>query len=266
MTDLAGGNSEPKKGLGNEQWRWLYELFLRPRKIFSEIAGKENRAWLKPMLVLSILTLLLSLAGGPARLTNAQMNVGEMPEDFPYWSEDQQNQYFEGQAEMQGPLVIYVFPLVVSLAALWLGWFLLGNILHLLMTLKGSQQPQGAYLNLAAWSALPFAIRSVVQIIALLATREVISNPGLSGFITAGEDAGAGLTLLRILLGMVDIYSLWFAALVWIGAPIISRLKQEKTWWITVVALVIFVILASLPDFAVAQIGGLGSIRPYLFF
>jgi len=264
MTEIKGVKSNPISKSGEGKWQWFYRIFLKPRQVFSEMAAKEKRVWLRPMLVLSILVVILSLAGGPARLRNMNMSMTEMPEDFPYWSEEQQNQYFQGQAEMQGPMFVYVIPVLISLVSLWLGWFLLGNILHLMMTFKGSRQSQGNYLDLVAWSAVPFAIRCLVQTISLIATRQVIDDPGLSGFLDAGDNAG--LAFVRILLGLLDIYSLGFVVLLWIGTPILSGLKPGKTWWVTVLAVVIFIILASLPSFAVGQLRGLGSIRPYLFF
>jgi membrane protein insertase Oxa1/YidC/SpoIIIJ len=264
MTEIEGVKKKPLHKLGEGQWQWFYRIFIKPRQVFSEVAVKEKRVWLRPMLVLSILVLILTLAGGPARIRNTQMGMNEMPEDFPYWSEEQQNQYFQGQAEMQGPMFIYIFPILLSLVSLWLGWFLLGNILHLMMTFKGSRQTQGNYLDLVAWAAIPFAIRSLVQIISLLTTRQVIDEPGFSGFIGAAESGG--LAFLKAVLGKLDIYSLGFVLLLWIGAPIVSGLKPEKTWWVTILGVVIFLALASLPSFVASQLQGLGSIRPYLFF
>jgi hypothetical protein len=264
MAVLAEHKTGPKIKWGEGRWDWFYRIFIKPKQVFKEIVEGDGRVWLRPMVVLIILTLILSLAGGPARLMNAQMGMNEMPEDFPYWSEEQQNQYFQGQAEMLSPLFIYIFPALISLAGLWLGWFLLGNILHLMMTFKGSRQAQSAYLNLAAWAAMPFAIRCLVQTVALLATRQVIDDPGLSGFLEPG--GSAGLALLNVLLGMVDIYALAFVVLLWIGAPVISGLRPEKTWWVTILAILVFVLLASLPSFAVSQLSGLGSIQPYMFF
>lgn len=257
----VGESRVEDKKVAKDPWNWFLDIFIHPKQVFSAIASTEKGVWLKPMLVLTVLVLILSVAAGPARLQNAQMGLGQPPEDFQYWSEEQQNQFFEGQQAMQSPLFIYIFPLIGSLIGLWVGWFALGSILHLLMTFAGSRQPQGAYLNLTAWAAVPFALRSLIQIIAVATTRQVISSPGLSGFITAGQSGG--LDLLRTLLGMVDIYAIGFAILLFIGAPIVSGLKVEKSRWVTAVALVIFVILAALPGFFVGQFSGLGTIRPF---
>ena len=150
------------------RWDWIPRLFVQLRRVLGRLAEIDGRAWFKPMLVLTVLVVLLSVLGGGARLRAAQMNMVQPPEDFQYWSEEQQNQFFESQAAIQGPLFIYIFPLLGAIAGLWAGWFLLGSMLHLLMTLKGSRQPQVVYLNLVAWAALPFIIRSLVQLVAVI--------------------------------------------------------------------------------------------------
>ncbi len=264
MTVSTGGKTTQKKWLGNGKWGWFHRIFYHPGRVFSEMAEVENQTWLKPMLILTIMVILLSLISGPARLNQAQMNLSQPPDDFIYWSEEQQTQFFESQAAMQGPLFIYIFPLLGSLAGLWLGWFILGSIMHLLMTFKGSRQPQESYLNLVAWSALPFAVRSLVQIIAVLTTQRVIENPGLSGFIA--NVSGNWQILLQILLGLVDIYALGFLALLILGAPHISGLKNGKALWMAVLAVGIFIALISLPQLLLKQLGGMGTIRPFFFF
>lgn len=245
-------------------WKWLYQIFVRPKQIFSSVSERESRAWSKPMLILSVLVILLSVAGGPARKLDAQMNVSLPPEDFQYWTEEQQSRFFQSQQAAQGTLFIYVFPLLSSLAGLWLGWFILASVLHLIMTFQGSHQPQVAYLNLVAWAALPFALRSIVQIAALLLTKRVINAPGLSGFIAEGTRGF--LAYLRILFSLFDLYSIGFIALLLLGSPIISGLKKNKAWWATLLSCLVLILLATLPEFLLMQLDSLGTIRPFLYF
>jgi len=246
-------------------WKMLLWIFLHPKRVFAATSGGKQRSWQIPMLLLTVFMVILSLIGGPVRLQQAQMNTGQPPEEFQYWTEEQQNQFFESQQAVQGPLFIYIFPLIGSLVQLWLGWFLFGSILHLLMTLKGSREPQSAYLHLVAWAAMPFSIRSFVQIVAIIITRQAIENPGFSGFIVNTMNKNA-LEYLRILLSMIDIYSLCFLALLIIGSPIISGLKPKKSVWMILAGSLAFLILASLPAFILAQLGGLGTIRPFILF
>ncbi len=263
MTVIADQQNKRGEMKNKIPWRWFLDIFIAPKKVFSAIKENERKLWVTPMLVLSGLLIILSLVSGTGRMINAQMSLSQPPADFQYWTAEQQTQFFEGQQAMQGPLFVYIFPLLGSLISFWLGWFVLGSVFHLLMTFKGSRQPQGAYLNMVAWAAVPFALRCLVQIIAALATHQVIDDPGLSGFVTAGS---SGLSLIRILLSFIDVYTLGFVALALIGAPIVSGLKKEKSLWIAILAIFIFVVLAVLPQFIVSQIDGLGTIQPFILF
>lgn len=249
------------KKLDRGSWAWFLEVFVHPKQLFTEIASVDKGVWFKPMLVLTALVFIFSIVAGPARLTNVQMNINQPSDDFQYWSEEEQNQFYEGQQAMQSPLFIYIFPLLGALIKLWLGWFLFGGVLYLLMTFIGSRQPQVAYQNLVAWAASPFILRYLIQIIYVLSKRQLIEAPGLSGFITAGQSGG--LDLLRTILELMDIYTIGFAALILIGVPIVSGLKTKKTLWVTAVGLVIFAILVIVPAFFASRFSGLGAIQPF---
>lgn len=264
MTAIAEQHKEQSETGKRIPWNWFLEIFVKPNNVFRAIKESDRKLWVIPMLVISVLLVILSLVGGPARLTNTQMSMSQPPSDFQYWTVEQQNQFFEGQQAMQGSLFIYIFPLLGSLIAFWAGWFILGSVFHLLMTLKGSRQPQLAYLNLIAWAAVPFALRCLVQIVAALVTRQVIDDPGLSGFVTMSESSM--LSLLRILLGFVDIYALGFVVLTLIGAPVVSGLKNQKSLWVAGLAIVIFLVLAIIPKFIAGQVDGLGTIQPFILF
>lgn len=245
-------------------WRYLLEIFYAPRRVFNDLANIEVNAWRIPMLLLTALIILAALAGGPARLQHTLMNLEQPPDDFLYWTPEQQNQFAEGQIAMQGPLFTVIFPMIGSLAGLWLGWFLLSSILHLLMTLKGSRQSREAYLNFVAWAAVPFALRSLVQSVALLSTRQEINYPGLSGLIS--QQAGGWQVYLGLVLELVDLYGIWFVILLLVGSPIISDLKTSKAISTALIALLIFIVLALIPGIVRTQLGGLGAVRPFIYF
>ncbi|MEE4194890.1 MAG: YIP1 family protein [Anaerolineae bacterium] len=248
----------------NNTWRWLYQVLIWPKRTFQAIAENGKGAWLIAMASISLVVIILSLVGGPARLRQIQMNQGELPQDFQYWSEDQQNQYFSGQQAVQKPLFIYILPLVSSLIKLWIGWFIFGSILHLLMTFKGSRHPQEYYLNLVAWASMPFLLRGLVQITHILITKNAITEPGLSGFL--GDAEGRLMDYVRVLLSLVDIYGIWFLALILIGSAPISGLKPVKAHWAVVWSSLIYIILASLPAFLIDQLSKIGTIQPFIMF
>jgi len=253
-------SNEPKKA----NRAFLVDIFIKPRRVFNRLAADQNHAWGIPMVLLTILVIFTSLAGGPAKVQHTAMNLSQPPEDFVYWTPEQQNQFYEGQVALQGPLFTVVFPMISSLVGLWLGWFLLSSILHLMMTLKGSRQRREIYFNFVAWASVPFALRALVQIVALLSTKQVIDDPGLSGLIS--QHAEGALAYLRLFLGLVDLYGIWFITLLIVGSPIISGLKPDKAISTALIACLLFIVLALIPGIIRLQLGGLSTARPFIFF
>ena len=184
-----------------------------------------------------------------------------LPPDFQYYSPEQQAQFQQAMAATSSPVFLYVFPALVALSRVWIGWLLVGGLLHLVMTLLGGRGDTGAAMNLVAWAALPFALRDIVRIIAMLASQQLIASPGLSGFAPASE--GFGPLFLVGLLGSVDIYLIWYSLLLVLGVRLgngISRVKALSA--VFLILILIFSAQAALVAFA-GQLGGLTIIRPF---
>ncbi len=257
--DTLENNEHPRR----LRFDWLLPLFYRPRRTLGEIAEQNHAVWLAPLLVLSVLVILSALVASPIRQQATQMG-SEIPPDFQYWSAEQQQQYMEAQANSSGILFTTIFPALISLLGLWVSWFLLGGILHLALTLTGSRSSSSAALNLAAWASLPLGLRLIVQSVAMLAQKQLIAGPGLSGFIAA--DATGVALYLRSMLSHVDIYFLWMVALLLIGAVIISGMRRTKAWITTLVAVILLLALQALPSFIGSQLSGLSSGGTGFFF
>jgi hypothetical protein len=247
-----------------QRYGWLAGAFLRPARTMRAVAGEEKAAWALPLLLLTALTIISILVAGPLRIQAAQNSVSEPPPNFQYMSPEQQEQYMQAQASMNGPVTAVVFPAIAAVIGVWLGWFLLGSILHLVLTLLGGRGASTSAYNLAAWASLPFAIRLIVQISAMLVTRQLINNPGLSGFVDA--TAAGALLYARALLRNVDIYLVWQVVLLWLGAAATSGLTRGKAFGGVLAAVLLILALAALPGFLAAQLGGLDVSRPFIFF
>jgi len=238
---------------------WLLPLFFRPRRTLKKVIEEDHAVWIAPILVLSILAIVVVLAGGQPRITQAQTNV-EMPQDFQYWSPEMQEEYMANQAKQTGPLYIYVFPAIGALAGVWISWFLLGSILHLAFTLSGSRSSNTSALNLVGWASLPFAIRYIVQTIAIITSKQLIASPGLSGFIAA--DGGGFMVFLRAMLAQIDLYLIWQVVLLMVGALPLTGLTRSKAWTSVLISVVIILALKALPALIGSQLGNL-STSPY---
>lgn len=243
---------------------WILPVLFRPGRALREVVREETSTWLAPLLLLSLLVIASALVAGPLRTQAALSTPPNLPVDFQYWSPEQQQQYMEANQPNTSFTFMYVFPAVAGLLAIWVGWFLLGAILHVILTLSGSRGSRGADFSLAGWSMLPLAVRMIVQIVYMLATHQMIARPGISGFMPT--DATGGMAFLTSLLSLIDLYLIWQFVLLVIGATAGSGLVRGRVAGAVALSLVVLLALQALPGFARAQLSGLTVNRPFFFF
>lgn len=249
MDTLTQQNSESRvKKLHLE---WIVPTFLHPRQTLSKIVEQEKPVWLTPLLVLSVLILIAGLVAGPIR-RDAIASGMNLPASFQYYSQDQQTEYLNAQVTRGSALFTFVFPIVGALLGTWIVWFLLGSVLHLSLTLAGSRAKSLHMYNLAAWTMLPLALREIVQIIAMLVSHTLISNTGLSGFVTGS----GGAAFLAGLLGQIDIFFIWELCLLFYGVLLLSKLAKLKAWGATTVTVLLVMVLAAVPHLVSSMLSG----------
>ncbi len=242
---------------------WLLPLFYRPHLTLQSVVQQNKPVWMAPLLVLSLLALLTTLASVPARLQQARMHAS-LPPEMEYYSPEQQAQFQQAISARQGVIFTFVLPAAGALAGLWIGWLLLGGMLHLGLTLAGSRSGSLASLNLAAWASLPLAIRYLIRGIYSLTTRRLITATGLSGLIASG---GSGFNAFSAaLLAMMDIYFIWQVILLLVGVLPMSGMAKPKAWAVTLTVIALVTLLRALPAFALSSMSGLSTSRPFFFF
>lgn len=238
--------------------KWVPELCLHPRRTLKTILEAETALWLTPMLVLTVLSVLSVLITGPARSQAAmQSMVQPNPEMQQYLSPEQLQQMQSGLSVSQGPLFIYGFPLISSLTSIWLGWLLMGGLLHLGLTLSGSRSSNRMTFNLTAWAALPLGVRLVIQTLAVLISGKPIAAPGLSGFIDA--TAGGGAAFFGALLSQVDIYLLWQLFLIGLGVIVMEGSYRKKSLAATALVAGLVIVIFAMPAFFGNLMGSMAS-------
>lgn len=231
---------------------WFFPVVIHPRTTMKEIAGQEKSVWLAPLLLLSLMMVILALVSGPASKIAIQKASAEMPQDFQYYTPEQQEQFLKAREGAVNPTFIYVIPAVSRVAIVWVSWFLLGGILYLVLTMMGSRTSSVAAFNLAAWSSIPIALRSLVQAVAILVTNRLISSPGLSGFAPGGVTGIA--SLFWVMMRSFDLFLIWQVILLGLGVIPLSKMSGKKAWGSVTLAVLIFIILISLPPFIGLQI------------
>jgi len=220
-------------------------MLFRPRRGFQEMASESRATWLTPMLLLSITAILVVLVAGYLKSRAALTGEVTLPPDWQFWTPEMQDNYMRAQQATQGPVFLYIMPMIGPLTGLWVGWLLLAALLHFASTLLGGRGSMQGALNIVAWASLPFAVRDILRIIFMLAAGHAIMSPGLSGFTSTPGFVSQLLTRL-------DIFLVWHVILLVMGFALTDGLPRPKA--VTGVVIVLMLVLL-----AQAGLGALGS-------
>jgi hypothetical protein len=194
---------------------WVLGVLIRPRQTLTRICAQTGSLWFTPLLILTITAILLVLVAGPIKKELAISGPVDLPENFEFLSPEDQAQFLQAMEATRGNVFIYGFPALTGIAGVWVGWLIVGGLVYLVLTVLGGRGATSSAMNLVAWASLPFAVRDIVRIIAILSTKRLIDDPGLSGFLTSADE---GFNLyLAALLALIDIYVIWHIALLVIG-------------------------------------------------
>ena len=199
------------------------------------------------------------------RIKTQAASAGEIsyPPDYQYYTPEQQAQYTQAIQSTQGPVFIYVLPILASLFGAWIGWLIIGGLIHLVTTLLGGRGSITLSLNIVAWASLPIAVRLFVQIIYLLITNNLIRNPGLSGFSLSGE-SGFPIFVNHI-LALIDIYLLWQIILLILGVRISTGLNPTKSIFGVLITIFIILLIQSGISYLGSMLGNMNITRPFFF-
>lgn len=253
--------SVPLKRPNGLPFHWVLPALLKPRQTFKEIAAQSRAVWLLPMLIYSLTSVAEVLASGWLKQMAALAGQITLPADFEYMTPEQQAQIMKAIEASSGPVFMYVFPVIAVLVKIWLGWLLVGGLIHLILTLLGGRGHTPSTMNIVAWASLPFAVRALVRAIALVSTRQLISSPGLAGFApTDGLDASLYLIAF---LSLIDIYVIWNIVLLVIGGREVSNLTAGKAWGGILVTILLLISVQALISFGLQKASGLTIIRPF---
>jgi hypothetical protein len=245
------------------RWRfdWLLPALFQPGHTFQRITAASPGLWLTPVAVLLLTALVRTLLAGSIKAAAAASGQVTLPPNFEFYTAEQQAQFMQAMSATSGPVFTYLLPAVMAVLGVFAIWLVVGWLLHLLLTLLGGRSSSGQILNVVAWASLPFAVRDLVRIVAMLNSQQLLEYPGLSGFAPAGE--GSGALYLAALLAFVDIYLLWHVLLLGRGARIASGLSRAKSWAAVLATVFALLLLRAVPALIAAQFSDLTVIRPF---
>jgi hypothetical protein len=258
MTDIVLTNKNRRF-----YFNWLTDILFRPRLAFKRISAVSSAVWITPLLVISCLVLLNTLVTSKLKYQVSQTSEITYPPDFQYYTPEQQAQYVEATQSTQGPVFVYVLPAISSLLGVWIGWLILGGIIHLVTTLFGGRGSTVMSMNIVAWASMPIAVRAFIQIIYMLFMKQLISNTGISGFSPAGD------SILILLIGqfmkLVDIYIIWQILLLIIGVRSSTSLSLSKSAIGVILTILVLLAMQSGWAYLVSLLGNLSITRPFFF-
>jgi hypothetical protein len=220
------------------------------------MASESRATWSTPMLLLTLTAPWSVIVGGYFRTRAAMMGEVVLPPGWEWWTPEMQNNFMQAQQATQGPVFMYIMPLVGSLAGLWLGWLAFAGLLHLGSTLFGGRGSMQNALSVVAWAYLPFALRDILRVIFMLIAGRTIGSPGLSGF-------AGGSGFLAQILERTDIFLVWNILLLVIGFSVVDGLPKGKSF--TNVLIVILLVLLAQAGLAMlgSGLGGSTVQRPF---
>lgn len=243
-------------------WAWIPRMFVKPRGTLAMVSEQEKAVWMAPVILLAVAVLVAVVVAAPIKRVNIQTGA-TIPDDFQWWSQDRQQQFLQAQQNLTSPTFMYLFPLISGLAGYLIFWLLCSSLLYLSLTLAGSRTSNQKVSNLIAWAMLSFVLREIVKTIAIIATKRLNENPGMSYLIA--NDAEGIMVWIKGMLRQVDFYASLFAVLVFLGAVPLSGLKANKAVLATAVALLLVLLLAGLPSVVSSALSGMGGSGFYYF-
>jgi hypothetical protein len=242
---------------------WLVEILYKPGQVFKRVSEEAESTWLTPLFVYTLTTLFLVILQGSIRQAAVLSGEIQYPTGFEFYTPEQQAQFLKALESTSSPVFTYVLPAIAQLAGIWLGWMIVGGLLHLTLTLLGGRGNTSISISLVAWSSVPFIIRDVVRILYVLVTDQLIQMPGISGFAPASETQFSGYATQ--FLSLVDIYLIWHIILLMIGARIATHISKKKAFFGVLVTMLAVISVQALIIFGISLLSNLTVSRPFFF-
>jgi hypothetical protein len=251
-----------------EHWgllRLLWGMIVRPRATLEHLREREGRTWWVPALLAVLLVILPILVAAPITARQTREAVVATQEQLgerlgTEMSAQEQAQMEQAMSVAASPLITVVFPAVGGVVGRVVGWLAWAGALYLVGMALGGRSTFGQTFRMVVWTWLPCALRGLLQTVYILASGQLIANPGLSGLVREDRPIGEmvlappspGQTLLVALLSKVDLFWVWNLVLLVVGVTVVSRLPRRKALLVTLGVWLLLTAVSLLP----ALIGG----------
>ncbi|HHH41528.1 MAG TPA: YIP1 family protein [Chloroflexi bacterium] len=253
-------SEEKDESRPREAFRLLWGIVARPRSTMERLSESGGRAWWLPAILAVVMLVLPILVAAPITARQTREAILATQEQMKeQWGEtmpgQDEAQIEEAMAAASSPLITVVFPSLGGVVGLAVGWLIWAGALHLASMALGGRPSFGTMLRMVVWSWIPYAVRGLLQTVYILATGQLIANPGLSGLVADNRPVSemvlappsTGQILLQALLSRIDIFLLWNLALLVIGVMVTARLPRRRAVLITLGVWAVLTALAMVP-------------------
>jgi hypothetical protein len=250
--------------------RLLWGMIVRPRATLEVLREREGRTWWWPALLALFLVVLPVLVAAPITARQTREAVLAAQEQ---WGEEMsagdEAQMEQAMSVAASPLITAVFPAVRSAVGRVVGWLAWAGALYLAGMALGGRSTFGQMFRLVVWTWLPYALRGLIQTVYILASGQIIANPGLSGLVQENRPVSEmvlappspGQMLLVAFLSRVDLFLVWNLILLVVGVTVVTRLPRRKAVLVTLGVWLLLTAVSLLPVLVgglfTRQVGGL---------
>ncbi len=251
----------------------LWGIIARPRATFQHLNQEGRRLWWLMALLTAVLVILPLIVGAPIAARQAReavmavtgFQVGVVRQEEPgvrgrvepaqELTPEQQQQMEQAMRYASSPLVITVFPAIGRVAGLIVGWLAWAGFLYLSGMVVGGHARFGDLFRMVVWAWVPYALRGLLQTLYILASGQLITNPGLSGLVAVHRTASegmmappsAGQIIASSILSRIDIFLFWNLALLVIGTVVVGRISGRKATALVLGIWLVLTLLGLLP-------------------
>lgn len=242
----------------------LAGIFFRPRRTLQAVVEHAGRGWWVPLLIMLALTIAMVVVSGPitARMTREQ--IAKMQGGQGISGSDASSDQFNQTLDFViSPVFTIVLPAVSSSVGLLISWVIQAGFFYLAVTVLGGHTHFRTLWGIVLWSAMPLALRALVQTIYIAATSNLVTNPGLSGLVKPpSSDPLAAIKMptsqlaLSTALGQIDVFVVWNLVLLIIGIAAAARFSHRKAALIVLIFWLAGVLLNAAIAVAGASLAG----------
>ena len=245
--------------------RFVLDVIVRPARAFTALAERGSRGWILIglfVLIFSLTTIWVAAPIMQEKLVESLQTVPQIQMEGVPRSKTTPpappTPPPEVTQAVTNPLFTVVIPSISAFIGVILSWLLWAGVLHLLAVFLGGRSNFKTMFAAVVSASFPDGIRGLFQTIYILATHNIIQNPGLSGLVPLQPERSElnpmammqvpiGRILLHNFLARVDIFLVWRLFLLGLAVWATAQLSKRRAYLLVIGVWLLFTLLTLAP-------------------